>query len=435
VPTVLYLAADRSALVGADAERHAVAEPSRMARGFTSRIGDDVPLFLDGAPCTPQELAAVLIRWVADVVAEQEDGPAEHVVVTHRASWGAHRKTLLHRELMRQGIGEVTLLPEPIAAAESYRRLEIGDAVVVYGFGGGIPQAAVVRKAVHGFELLSHADGVDHLDAGCFDDALYEFVTGRIDGGINADLADPRTWPAIARLRTTCVEAKEMLSGHAEVTVPVRLPEAQADIAVTRAQFEDLIRPDVAASVAMLPRVLRASALEPRQLVTFLLVGGSARIPIVAESASAAVPVRADTGTDPDNAVAVGAAVAARSIVGGPLAEPLRGRPIERTQIIPRTAPRPGGFPELAAALSDAALTNVALSDEWSEHDPLDDDEPPPRPPVDISPLDLPGPGLITRLMMARPIALTVIMIVIIAIGVVLTFTFEPGTSGGVPGR
>jgi molecular chaperone DnaK (HSP70) len=435
VPTVLYLAADRSALVGADAERHAGVDPGRIARGFTSRIGDDIPLFLDGAPCTPQELAAVLIRWVADLVAEQEGGPAEHVVITHRASWGGHRKTLLHHELIRQGLGEVTLVPEPIAAAESYRRLEIGDAVVVYGHGGGVAQAAVVRKAPHGFELLSHADGADHLGAGQFDDALYEFVNARLgtggphSGPGGVDPGDHRVRLAIARLRAACIEAKEILSAHTEVTVPVRLPGVHADVTVGRSDFEELIRAGIAATVSMLPRVLRAAALEPRQLIALMLVGGSVRIPLVAELAEAAVPVRADAGADAECAVAIGAAFAARAIIGGSLAEPPRGRPVERTEIITRDAMRAGGFAELTAALSDPALTGVAPSDPWAERVSDVDDEPPPRPPVDVTPLDLPGPGFIARLTGARPLAMTIAMVVVVAVGVVLTFMFEQGSS------
>ena len=91
VPTAVCLGANRSVVVGDEAERQAMTDPGRIARGFGRRIGDDVPVLLDGLPCSAQELTAVLIRWVADRVAEHEGGPAERVIVAHPASWGPYR--------------------------------------------------------------------------------------------------------------------------------------------------------------------------------------------------------------------------------------------------------------------------------------------------------------------------------------------------------
>ena len=123
MPSVVHLGRDGTVLVGQAAEQRAPAEPDRVARNLGSRVGDDVPLLLGGQLCSAQELVAVLIRAVVDQV-EAVEGAAERVVVTHRADWGNYRRGVLHRELERQGLPDVVLVPEVIAAAEGHAARE-----------------------------------------------------------------------------------------------------------------------------------------------------------------------------------------------------------------------------------------------------------------------------------------------------------------------
>ncbi|HEX3647834.1 MAG TPA: Hsp70 family protein [Pseudonocardiaceae bacterium] len=422
VPTVVYLAADRSALVGDQAERQAAGDPVRVARGFPGRIGDHVPLVLGGVQCSPQELTAVLVRWVVDRVAEHEGGPADAVVVTHPAAWGGHRKTLLHHELVRQELPDTTLLAEPIAVAEGCpaRHVGDGDALAVYGLGAGTATSAVVRRTPAGrFDLLTDATGADAVGGGHFDDAIVECVRAQLGRGALDDIdpADPQAWLAMARLRGMCTGAKEMLSAEAEVIVPVRLPDAPADVRVSRTDFEDAIRPAVTAGADLLPRTVRAAGVEPTDLAAVVLTGGSVRVPLVAELVSAATPATALRAAEPELTVALGAAVAARRIVTGP--EPViatRSETAEPTEVIARSA--------IARYAGDHALDLVEVDDEFGV-------QPPARPPVEILPIELPAPPLVTRVLSnVRPATLTVSTIALAAVGVVLTFVLQ---SGGHP--
>src|SRR5438046_8912519 len=90
-------------------------------------------------PSAPQDLAARLVRWDGDRVAEREGGPADRIAVTHPAAWGQHKKELLASALANQGL-TVTFLAEPQAAAMSYaanERVSAGSTIAVYDFGGG----------------------------------------------------------------------------------------------------------------------------------------------------------------------------------------------------------------------------------------------------------------------------------------------------------
>ncbi|HEX5403381.1 MAG TPA: Hsp70 family protein [Pseudonocardiaceae bacterium] len=426
-PTVVYLAADRSAAVGDEAEQHASADPTRIARAFPSRIGDDVPLVLGGTPCTAQELTAVLVRWVTDRAAEQEGGPATAVVVTHPANWGGHRRALLHHELSRQGLPDVTLLAEPIALAEGYvgEPLDPGDTLATYGLGAGAAEAAVVRRTGVGtFELLADAEGAEAVGGGHFDDAIVECVRGQLGRALDdLDPGDPQAWLAMARLRGMCTGAKELLSTEVEVIVPVRLPDAPADVRVTRTDFERVIRPAVAAGADLVPRTLRAAGVVATDLSAVVLAGGSVRVPLVAELVRGRIAARVVVAPEPDGAVAAGAAVAARRSLTGPeraaVPVPVVRDGLELTEVIQVSA--------IARYAGERALDPDDVDTEFGV-------EPPARPPVDVLPIELPEPPLVRRLLAGvRPATLTVSTIAVAAVGIVLTFVLESGSGHSSP--
>jgi len=411
MPTVVYLAQDRSALVGDEAERHAGADPTRIARGFTARIGDDVPLVLGGALCTAQELTAVLIRWVADRIAEHEGGPAERLVITHPATWGAHRKALLRHELGRQELTGVTLLAEPVALAAGYRGpVATGGLLATLAIGAATAEAAVLRRTEDGgFELVGQLAGDADLAGSGFDDAIMDCVRAQVGTVLDQlDPTEPQAWLAMARLRGGCAGAKELLSGQPEVTMPVGLPDGLVEVRITRTDFERIIQPAVNAGAGLLARVTRSAG----DLVAIVLAGGSARIPLVTAAAGAVSAARVVIAAEPDAAVALGATVAARRLLTGSESSAVSASDTHaHTEVIEQSA----------IALYGGAFDPVAIDDEFGE-------VPPPRPPVEIAPLDLPERRLSKRFMPGIPPAvLTVSTIVLVAIGIVLTFLIESG--------
>lgn len=415
---VVYLGADRSALVGDDAERQAANDPIRVARGAVGRVGDDVPLVLGGIPCTPQELTAVIIRWAVDRAAEHEGETAAAIVVTHPSEWGGHRKSLLHHELTRQGLGEATLLAVPIAIAEGFTGVtEPGDVLATYGLGAGGADAAVVRKTTAGtFELLADAHGTEAIGGGHFDDAVMQCVRDQVGRALNElDQNDPQAWLAMARLRAVCTGAKERLSTQPEVVVPVRLPDAPADVRVTRAEFERVIRPAVAAGADLVPRTIRAAGVDAKDVSAVVLAGGSVRVPLVAELVgAAAAPHQVVMAAEPDFSVAVGAAVAARRLLTGPDHTPVPLDAVEHTAVIDQSA--------IALYAGEHVLDVDAVDAEFGV-------EPPARPPVGVAPIELPEPPLPQRLLHRfSPATVTVSTIVVAAVGIALTFMFESGS-------
>jgi len=338
IPTVVYFATDGSILVGDAAQHNATSDPTNAARGFSRRVGDEVPVMIGGESCTAEELTAVLVTWVVNEVAAAEGSAPQHVVVTHPAGWGVFRRRMLHRALRQTNLNNVTLIPEPVAVAEGHavsHDVVAGQALAVYDLGAGSLSTAVVRRSTAGtFELLSSAESVEPNGGDSFDDVIFEHIRAVVA----VDMADPHAWTTLTRMRQLCTHAKEQLSTASEATV--------REIQVTRTEFEDLIRPAVEAGVEELLRTIRSAPIPAEDIASVVITGGSSRIPLIGDLLTA--QLRNRTVLAPELACARGAAVAAQSLVPAREAGPVEVR------------------------------------------DPDPDDTPPERPDVDLIPLELP---------------------------------------------
>jgi molecular chaperone DnaK (HSP70) len=372
VASVLYLTSDDAVEVGEAAIRSGAASPDRVDRDFLDRIGDEVPLALGDQHYPAETIAAALVAWVVDRVEEHEGTPASQVVVTHPVGWGVHRRTVLQAALRDLNLPELTMLPRPVAAAEAYaatERLEVGQEVAVYSLGASRFEAAVLRRGSFGFELRAHADSPDVLGGDLFDDLVAEHAA--------ADLGElPDDPGALAALRVACAEAKERLSTAVAVTIPTPPRSKKATVLLNRTAFDTMIRPIVEHTVRILQRAIRGSGSDADALRAVVLVGGCAHVPLIAELVTAAVRVHVVPAEDPTTAIARGAALA-----GGRVAKPtVRAQPLPATSRVTQTE-------------SVTAHTDLMRFDDLSA-EVADIGPPPPRPPVEIAPLDPPARGL-----------------------------------------
>jgi actin-like ATPase involved in cell morphogenesis len=315
IPSVLFARPEGGFLVGEAAASRATRDPSRIAREFKRRIGDPTPLILGGDPHSAEDLTAELLRWTVARIAEAEGGPARRVVVSHPANWGLYKKQRLGDAVRGADVDRATLVSEPEAAAIHYtfrQRVPRGTPVAVYDLGGGTFDAVVLRQAEAGWNVLGAPEGIERLGGIDLDEAIFHQVVERLDGALDAlDPDDATARAAVSRLRDDCVRAKEALSTDTEVAIPVFLPTVQTTVRLTRGDFEAMARPAVAETIAALGRALDSAGVRAPQLGALLLVGGSSRIPLVADMVSRALgrPVAVDA--HPKHGVALGAALLA----------------------------------------------------------------------------------------------------------------------------
>ncbi len=313
IPSVLYLPGDGSVVVGEGAQRRALTDPDRVVREFKSRIGDEIPMLVGGSPFFAHDLAAEFASWLWNFVSEREGQPPEGVTLTCPASWGPYKTALFERAVQDAGLNHVTLLSEPQAAAISYasrERVEVGATLAVYDLGGGTFDAAVVRKdSPTSFTVLGRPEGIDGLGGVNFDEAIFEHVCAAAGVPLEQlDPNDPNLVADVARLRRECTEAKEALSVDTDATIAVSLGGVRQRVRLTRAEFEEMIRPDLDRTIEAMHRALESASVEPAQLDAILLVGGSSRIPLVSQLISAEFGRAPAIDEDPKVAVAMGAA-------------------------------------------------------------------------------------------------------------------------------
>ncbi|GAB3813820.1 Hsp70 family protein [Micromonospora zhanjiangensis] len=321
---------------------------------------------------------------------------------------------MLHRALWEIGLGDAVLLPRAVAATESHAARGFGGTTAaVYTLGGTSFEATAVRATERGgFATVGLAQRLDEFGGAELDEILAEHVRtvlGRSAvGGRSAGGSAPPD------LRAACARARRDLAVATETDVLVRSPAGPVRIPVTRAEYEEMIRPALRTTVDLLDRAVRWAGLAPDQLDGVLLAGGSARIPLLTELLTARFPGPVQVQAEPRTTAATGAAlagcqVAARSTGVRPArpaprspAPDRRHDPADRHGVAPADQAHHGAVPdrygnELAHR---RAGTLDRYPDEARHGDPTrypadtgygdDAPEPPPRPPVRLAPLELP---------------------------------------------
>jgi len=315
IPSVVVLREDSIIVTGETADRRARSAPNRVAREFKRRLGDSTPILLGGVPYSVEALMARILRAVVDEVSSREGAPPSSVCVSHPANWGPYKIDLLQQAVRGADLENAGLSTEPEAAAVFYagqERIADGSVIAVYDLGGGTFDTAVLRKSPGGFEILGRPEGIERLGGIDFDAAVYAHVSRSLgDALLDLDDEDPATMAAVSRLKEECTAAKEALSSDTDTTIPVLLPNLTTEVRLTRGELEAMVAPALEDTIGALRRALRSAAITPEELHSVLLVGGSSRMPVVAQLVAAELgrPVAVDV--HPKHAVALGAALLA----------------------------------------------------------------------------------------------------------------------------
>ena len=336
IPSTVCLGADGRLVIGDEAERLGAQRPTALAREFKRRLGDQVPLIIDGRMHSPQTLMAHQLRWVVDRVAAEQQSLPELLAVTCPANWGPYKHDLLRQVIRMAEVPSAIVCTEPEAAAIRHAGADAqreGALVGVYDLGGGTFDAAVLRATRTGaFALAGPPEGIEHLGGIDFDEAVYAFTVEAL-GHDAPDLArsdDPEVVAALARIRRRCVTAKEALSVDHVAEVAIDLPGLTRAVRITRGEFESMVRSALDDTIRAFERAIRNAGTSAADLASVVLVGGSVRIPLVFESISRRLDCQVIMPRNPSHSVALGAAMAAeryRPAVGVPRGSARAGRP------------------------------------------------------------------------------------------------------------
>jgi len=347
VPSVVSLGDDGTIFVGREAQRRLLTAPGRTAysvKRFMGRGVDDVPdeaallpfrvggeaggvvrIGLGTSEFTPPELSAFVLRELKQRAEDhfrdqgEFDYEVDRAVITVPAYFNDAQRTATRDAGRIAGLEVLRIISEPTAASLAYG-LEKRDRglIAVYDLGGGTFDISILRVEDGVFHTLA-TNGDTHLGGDDIDRVLMELVLRDIESR-SAGPKDPAYTALIQAIRKSAIQAKWDLSDHEETEIHVESSAALPNRyrrRIARAEFEALIRPLVDRTLGPVKQALTDAALEPREIDEVVLVGGSTRIPLVRRLVADVFGRTPHSDLNPDEVVALGAAVQADILITG----------------------------------------------------------------------------------------------------------------------
>ncbi|MBO3734652.1 Hsp70 family protein [Glycomyces niveus] len=339
MPSAVCADADGGLLVGRDAVHAGRRHPERFEPN-PKRLIDRPSTLLGAREYQVPDLIAAVLDAVAAECRRVVGSPAQ-VTLTVPAEWGPARRQVIEDAASRAGLGQVRLVPEPVAAATYYaealkHRTAVGASIVVYDLGAGTFDASVVRRTEHGFETVA-LDGRNDLGGLDIDAALIEHL-GETYGDREGwkRLVNPSTVEERRHFRDFQEEvrgAKERLSRHQQSDIAIPLLDVEAHL--TRTELEQIAHPHLEQTMRVTQAVIRAAGLDLAASAGVFLVGGASRMPLVATMLHRALGVAPTVLDQPEVVVAEG------SVLWTQAGQHTTTFPIQRTPQRPGFAPAP----------------------------------------------------------------------------------------------
>ena len=340
VPSVVALDDKDQIIVGNAARKYLIETPERavysikrlMGRGiediqqelklFPFRLADDLQpgevlrIRLGEKTFTPPEISAFVLRQLKRNAERFFNAPVAKAVITVPAYFNDAQRQATKDAGRIAGLEVLRLVNEPTAASLAYGLDKKENGIVaVYDLGGGTFDVSILKLHDGIFEVIA-TNGDTHLGGDDIDNLLITIALDDIRGDMGLDVS--RNGEAVATIRKAVIEAKIALSSQPVTTLEVELPGGKHyQRAITREQFEQLIQPIIDRTVGPCKQALKDAGLKPEQIDEVVLVGGSTRIPKVRALVEEMFHRTPHTDLNPDEVVALGAAVQANILSGG----------------------------------------------------------------------------------------------------------------------
>ena len=319
-PSVVAFAKNGERMVGQVAKRQAIQNPDRTIASIKRQMGTDHKVTVDGKSYTPQEISAMILQKLkADAEAYLGQTVSE-AVITVPAYFNDSQRQATKDAGKIAGLDVKRIINEPTAAALAYGvDKEEDQKIMVYDLGGGTFDVSILDIGEGIIEVLATA-GDTHLGGDDFDQRIMDYLAAEFKKENGIDLTSDKV--AMQRLKEAAEKAKIELSGV--TTSNVNLPYITADatgpkhldLTLTRAKFNELTADLVEKTMVPVRQAMKDAGLSASDISKVLLVGGSSRIPAVQEAVKKITGKDGFKGINPDECVAVGAAIQG-GVLGG----------------------------------------------------------------------------------------------------------------------
>lgn len=321
-PSVVAYTKNGEKLVGKVAKRQAVSNHENTIQSIKRKMGSDEKVTLNGKEYTPQEISAMILSKLKTDAESYLGEKVTQAVITVPAYFNDSQRQATKDAGKIAGLEVLRIINEPTAAALAYG-LDKGEnknqKILVYDLGGGTFDVSILEIGDGVFEVLS-TNGDTHLGGDDFDNAIIELLCKEFKNENGIDLHNDKL--AMQRLKDAAEKAKIELSSTPRTTISLPFISADAngpknlEYDLTRAKFDELTEDLVKKTTVCVTKALQDAKLTNSDIDKVILVGGSTRIPAVVEAVKAYTGKEPFKGINPDECVAIGAAIQAGVLAG-----------------------------------------------------------------------------------------------------------------------
>jgi molecular chaperone DnaK len=319
-PSVVAFSKTGERMIGQIAKRQAVTNPGRTISSIKREMGSDYKVNIDGKKFTPQEISAMILQKLKGDAESYLGETVSEAVITVPAYFTDAQRQATKDAGKIAGLNVQRIINEPTAAALAYGvDKETAQKILVYDLGGGTFDVSILDINSGVIEVLATA-GNNRLGGDDFDSSVVDYLVKEFKKEHRFDLTKDPT--AMQRVKEAAEKAKIELSGVTSTVVNLPFITSNSagplhmEITLTRAKFDDLTAHLVTATMDPVRRAMHDSGLNITDISKVLLVGGSARIPAVQEAVRKFTGQEPFKGINPDECVAMGAALQAGVLVG-----------------------------------------------------------------------------------------------------------------------
>ena len=319
-PSVVAFSKDGERMVGQVAKRQAITNPDRTIMSIKREMGSNYKVNVDGKAYTPQEISAMILQKLKADAEAYLGQPVTEAVITVPAYFTDAQRQATKDAGRIAGLDVKRIINEPTAAALAYGvDKETDQKIMVYDLGGGTFDVSVLEVGDGVIEVLATA-GNNRLGGDDFDKAVMDWMAAEFKKDTGIDLTGDKV--AMQRLKEAAEKAKIELSGVTSTNINLPYITADAtgpkhlDLTLTRAKFDQLTAHLVEATAGPVRQAMSDAGLSSGDISKVLLVGGSSRIPAVQDMVKKLTGKEGFKGINPDECVAIGAALQGGVLVG-----------------------------------------------------------------------------------------------------------------------
>ncbi|WP_042162795.1 molecular chaperone DnaK [Paenibacillus gorillae] len=319
-PSVVGFKKDGERIVGETAKRQAITNPDRTVSSVKRHMGTNHKETIDGKDFTPQEISAIILQKLKSDAEAYLGQSVTQAVITVPAYFNDSQRQATKDAGKIAGLEVLRIVNEPTAAALAYGMEKTEDqTILVYDLGGGTFDVSILELG-DGFFEVKATSGDNKLGGDDFDQVVIDYLVAEFKKEQGIDLSKDKA--AVQRLKDAAEKAKKELSGV--LTSTISLPfitmvdgvPQHLEMNLTRAKFEELSAGLVERTMGPVRQALSDSGLSTSEINKVVLVGGSTRIPAVQEAVKKLIGKDPHKGVNPDEVVALGAAVQAGVLTG-----------------------------------------------------------------------------------------------------------------------